>query len=433
MRMQGQLDTAAQRARPLAGRPRRRGAGGRGHRGDLRQRPGARLRHRAGAGRAGSACRSPTDTGLRERSFGVFQGHTYADIDQRWPAEAARWRHHDPDFGPEGGETLREFSARAVAACSRIAAGQAGRSIAIVTHGGVLDCLYRAAAGVELDAPRSWELGNAAINRLLYTPRGFTLVGWSDTAHLEGEMTLDDGSEGDPVMPVGPGAAMSASAGAFVPKVGDPVAAIDTPALVIDLDAMERNLAAMADFARARDVRLRPHAKMHKCAAIARLQRAAGAVGVCVQKTSEAEALAAAGVDDIYISNEVIDRAKLARVARLASRVRLAIAVDSVEGIERLAAAVREAGAAHRRVRRDRRRPRPLRRRRPPRPARSPSRSSRMRRPKAACASPACRPTTAAAQHLRGAEEREAAIAPRGVAGERGAGQRSPPPASPAR
>jgi probable phosphoglycerate mutase len=145
-----------------------------------------------------------TDVGLRERSFGVFQGYTYADIDLRWPVEAARWRHHDPDFAPEGGETLREFSARAVAACGRIAAGQAGRSIAIVTHGGVLDCLYRAATGVGLDAPRSWELGNAAINRLLYTPRGFTLVGWSDTAHLEGETTLDDGSEGDPAVPAGP-------------------------------------------------------------------------------------------------------------------------------------------------------------------------------------------------------------------------------------
>jgi len=144
------------------------------------------------------------DVGLRERSFGIFQGYTYADIDLRWPVEAARWRHHDPDFAPEGGETLREFSARAVAACSRIAASQAGRSIAVVTHGGVLDVLYRAAAGIELGAPRSWELGNAAINRLLYTPRGFTLVGWSDTAHLEGEMTLDDGSEGDPVRPVGP-------------------------------------------------------------------------------------------------------------------------------------------------------------------------------------------------------------------------------------
>ena len=129
------------------------------------------------------------------------------------------------------------------------------------------------------------------------------------------------------------------------PSPGDPVESIDTPALVIDLDAMNCNLQTMEAFARERQVRLRPHAKMHKCAAIARLQRDAGAVGVCVQKTSEAEALAAAGVDDLYISNEVIDPAKLARVAALAARVRLAIAVDSVEGIERLAAAVAAAGS----------------------------------------------------------------------------------------
>jgi len=143
---------------------------------------------------AGLAVR--TDTGLRERSFGVFQGSTYAEIDARWPAEAARWRRHEPDFGPEGGETMRAFSARAVAACTRIAAASPGRSIAIFTHGGVLDCLYRAASGVGLEAARTWELGNAAINRLLYTPAGFTLVGWGDVSHLEGE-TLDDGSEGD--------------------------------------------------------------------------------------------------------------------------------------------------------------------------------------------------------------------------------------------
>ncbi len=135
------------------------------------------------------------------------------------------------------------------------------------------------------------------------------------------------------------------SAAASLPRRGDGVAAIDTPALVVDLDAMERNLATMADFARTHGVRLRPHAKMHKCAAIAALQMAAGAVGVCVQKTSEAEALAAAGVDDLYISNEVIAPAKLARVAALAQRVRLAIAVDSQEGVERLATAMREAGA----------------------------------------------------------------------------------------
>jgi D-serine deaminase-like pyridoxal phosphate-dependent protein len=132
---------------------------------------------------------------------------------------------------------------------------------------------------------------------------------------------------------------------AAVARPGDPVDAIDTPALVIDLDAMERNLAAMAAFARKLGVRLRPHAKMHKSATIARLQIAGGAVGVCVQKTSEAEALAAAGVDDLYISNEVIDPAKLARVAALAARVRLAIAVDSLVGVERLASAMARSGA----------------------------------------------------------------------------------------
>ena len=129
------------------------------------------------------------------------------------------------------------------------------------------------------------------------------------------------------------------------PRVGDPVESIDTPALVVDLDRMEANLAAMAAFARDHGVRLRPHAKMHKSATIARLQMAAGAVGVCVQKTSEAEALAAAGIADIYISNEVVDRAKLARVAALAGRIRLAVAVDSVEGVERLAEAVAAAGS----------------------------------------------------------------------------------------
>ena len=127
-------------------------------------------------------------------------------------------------------------------------------------------------------------------------------------------------------------------------KVGDRADAIDTPALVIDLDAMERNLAAMAAFARAHGLRLRPHAKMHKSGAIARLQIQAGAVGVCVQKVGEAQALADAGVTDIYISNEVVDSAKLARVAALAGRIRLAIAVDSALGVDRLAAALKAVG-----------------------------------------------------------------------------------------
>jgi probable phosphoglycerate mutase len=142
-----------------------------------------------------------TDRGLRERSFGIFQGHTYAEIDTRWPEDAARWRCHDPAFRPAGGESLVEFSARAVAAVTRIAERSRGRTILVVSHGGILDCLYRAAAGLDLAAPRSWELGNAAINRLLFTGERFTLVGWSDKAHLEGD-PLDDGSEGDcPTVP----------------------------------------------------------------------------------------------------------------------------------------------------------------------------------------------------------------------------------------
>src|SRR3954447_15487047 len=129
--------------------------------------------------------------------------------------------------------------------------------------------------------------------------------------------------------------------------VGQPVSAIDTPALVVDLDAMQRNLSRMADFARKHDMRWRPHAKMHKSSALARLQMQAGAVGVCVQKTSEAEAMVAGGVNNVYISNEVIAPHKLAIVADLAHRLsadkgKLAIAVDSLEGIRRLAQAMNE-------------------------------------------------------------------------------------------
>ena len=105
--------------------------------------------------------------------------------------EAARWRRHDPDFGPAHGETGHDFAARAVAAATRLAARHAGRTLLLVTHGGVLDCLYRAASRIELGAPRSWQLANAAINRLLYTEQGFALVGWNDVAHLEGE-ALDE-------------------------------------------------------------------------------------------------------------------------------------------------------------------------------------------------------------------------------------------------
>lgn len=195
MRMQGQLDTVlSARGRWQAGRAAEALADeafGAVIASDL-----ARAFDTAQAIAARQGLEVGTDAGLRERSFGIFEGHTYAEIDARWPAEAARWRRHDPDFGPDEGETFRAFYARSIAAATRIAAAHAGGSIAIVTHGGVLDCLYRAACGIAVEAPRTWELGNAAINRLLYTPRGFTLVGWSDTAHLDGDRPLDDAGEG---------------------------------------------------------------------------------------------------------------------------------------------------------------------------------------------------------------------------------------------
>ena len=133
--------------------------------------------------------------------------------------------------------------------------------------------------------------------------------------------------------------------------LGQSVNAIDTPALVVDLDAMERNLATMAAFASRHHVRLRPHAKMHKSAALAKLQIAAGAVGVCVQKTSEAQALVAGGVYNIFISNEVVSPLKLAKIAALTRLVaphggKIALCVDALEGIERLATSMNEARVA---------------------------------------------------------------------------------------
>jgi probable phosphoglycerate mutase len=146
-----------------------------------------------------------TDTGLRERNFGSFQGQTFKEIETRWPDQAERWRKRDPDFAPGGGESLREFYARCVGTAARLAAAHPGQTIALVAHGGVMDCLYRAATRMELQAPRSWQLGNASINRLLHSAEGFALVGWSDVSHLDAA-SLDEGSDGQVPDRVGPSA-----------------------------------------------------------------------------------------------------------------------------------------------------------------------------------------------------------------------------------
>ena len=124
------------------------------------------------------------DPRLRERGFGELEGCTHEEIQQRWPEASRRWRARDPDFGPPGGERLADFYDRSVAAVRLLADRHPGQAILVVAHGGVLDCLYRAATHVALDAPRSWQLGNARINRLLCTAQGLTLVGGNDDAHL---------------------------------------------------------------------------------------------------------------------------------------------------------------------------------------------------------------------------------------------------------
>ena len=108
---------------------------------------------------------------------------------------------------------------------------------------------------------------------------------------------------------------------------------IDTPALVLDLDAFERNLVAMAAYTQAHGIRLRPHAKTHKSPEIALRQIAHGAVGQCCQKVSEAEILVAGGVADVLVSNEVSGAAKLDRLARLARQSRISLCVDHLDGV----------------------------------------------------------------------------------------------------
>lgn len=131
------------------------------------------------------------EIGLRERDFGDFEGKTFAEIEMLLPEQSMRWRKRDPDFYPAGGESLVAMRARVMEAAERLAAQHPGEQIALVGHGGVMDVLYRAATRLDIQAPRTWTLGNAAINRLLWTPEGFTLVGWADTQHLD-EDVLDE-------------------------------------------------------------------------------------------------------------------------------------------------------------------------------------------------------------------------------------------------
>jgi 2,3-bisphosphoglycerate-dependent phosphoglycerate mutase len=136
----------------------------------------------------GEAARVPVvaHSGLRERRFGMFEGKTFDEIHTNWPEHAQNWRKRIPEWQPpEGGESLLQLRERVTRTMKDLASRHYGELIAVVAHGGVLDTLYRVATGQEVNSPRTWQLPNGAINRLLWTPEGFTLVGWSDTQHLD--------------------------------------------------------------------------------------------------------------------------------------------------------------------------------------------------------------------------------------------------------
>ena len=138
------------------------------------------------------------EPGLRERHYGVFQGTTRDQIALQWPHDHARWMAHDPDFTPEGGESMRQLSARVVRTLASIGRAYAGKTVVCVTHGGVLDCAYRFAVPLPLEAPRQHTLLNASVNTIQWysdetghdahgTAR---LIAWGDVAHLTA--TKDD-------------------------------------------------------------------------------------------------------------------------------------------------------------------------------------------------------------------------------------------------
>ncbi len=128
-----------------------------------------------------------TDVRLRERGFGLFEGSTYEEAQANWPNEFAIWRQRDPAHALPGGESYLTARARVLECLDEIAREHAGATVAVVTHGGVLDIVYRAAYGIAWQTPRSHLLPNASINRVRARHPGpaFTVCSWAERQHLD--------------------------------------------------------------------------------------------------------------------------------------------------------------------------------------------------------------------------------------------------------
>ncbi|HEY1151614.1 MAG TPA: histidine phosphatase family protein [Pseudoduganella sp.] len=136
-----------------------------------------------------------TDPALRERAYGVFEGLLYTEIAERYPIEFAEWQARDVDsimpHGDRLAESFRQFYERSTGAIVRWAAQWPGKTIALVAHGGVLECAYRAANQMALDSPRDFQVKNASINRFTIEATKLALEQWGDVAHLQAA-AIDD-------------------------------------------------------------------------------------------------------------------------------------------------------------------------------------------------------------------------------------------------
>ncbi len=121
---------------------------------------------------------------LREQHFGILEGMSFPEVAERHPAELQAWRRHDPDYALPGGESVRQFHARVLGAVLELARRHPGRSLLLVTHGGVLDMVWRAANELPLHGPRSCEIPNTGVNRVIVREERLEIVDWADDQHV---------------------------------------------------------------------------------------------------------------------------------------------------------------------------------------------------------------------------------------------------------
>lgn len=126
------------------------------------------------------------DAAWREQAFGVLEGQSVDALRSEHPELHAQWQRHDPDYAlPGGAESRRQFSARILAAAAAVAQRHRGGRVLVLTHGGALDMLWRAAQDQPLHGPRACAIPNAGINRLRWSPDGLRLLSWAEDQHLQ--------------------------------------------------------------------------------------------------------------------------------------------------------------------------------------------------------------------------------------------------------